>query len=1063
MSTPLDASVNLFRGVLATTPARVLTLAEALALIQNGTYRQDIHRLQHLLATEGEARYKAAKTQLDAVTFCGTFHPTRSKDTLTQHSGIVHGDLDHLTDAHAIKAQLCADPHTLYCFQSPSGSGLKVGLPVTLCPDDAAYKLAWQAAADYHDSRYGITWDASGKDVSRLCFLSNDPDVYVNTDATPLLVPAAVPTSSPPPATQRPVLPPLTLDDTALIHKALHAANGSKFAALWSGDASGYASQSEADAALCCLLAWWTRHNTARVDRLFRQSGLYATIQRHGNPEDYLQRTIATAMAAVTEDYTPAKRAGGTRARAPLSGKGPRSQAPPVPDMTQEEQLPATGDAPAEQPLDATAAAQRAAAALLAVLSTCADDAKEDAVLDALPNLISLDMLAWMRLKRQLKVVIPTLNRNDLDRARKDLQRAAAQARALQGYGTSESETSAMLAEEFHAILAYDVSRQGWMNYDNGLWTPLATERVTQRIITRMDAHVGRYAHHALSGVEHLLRTRLAHTIPLATPGWLPFRNGALHLDTMAFALHSPDRPFTWQLPYDYNAAATCPLTLDWLHATVGQAHNQVQVLRAYAKAVVTGRVNLERYLETLGPAGTGKGTYTRLLTALVGVENTVATELKHLEANRFELSSLRGKRLMVVTDAERYGGPVNQLKAITGEDFVRMEEKFKAQRTETAPVMVVISANEPIQSADYTSGLVRRRLSVPFRYKPSTPRDLLSWNHEAGAWHGELAAEIPGVLNWVLALPDTAMEALLKRTTETVPSLTHAWALSLVETNPLAEWANQALILDSRTEAQGAPPAGVNVGRAHKIDRTNDYEHQDTWLYPNYCVWMDDTGGKRLSSRRFTGLLKDLFENQLRLDGVTHTDNNKGSQFFGIRLRTHKDADQPLFITKNSPPILDKTHTVTSQPLGSDGCDACDIFLQSLYQTLLPPPSPPPSDGTLPVRVGRPYRGEIESVKTRHQASHPSLVRENASSDMSRAATEPPIVDISSVALCPRCGALDMSPAWTSTGQPACSGCSVLTDAALTRSPRQAWLDELDEIDAVPAPPAPGREVFDL
>ena len=43
---------------------------------------------------------------------------------------------------------------------------------------------------------------------------------------------------------------------------------------------------------------------------------------------------------------------------------------------------------------------------------------------------------------------------------------------------------------------------------------------------------------------------------------------------------------------------------------------------------------------------------------ALVGCENTVATELKHLEANRFELSQLRGKVLMVITDAERYSGP---------------------------------------------------------------------------------------------------------------------------------------------------------------------------------------------------------------------------------------------------------------------------------------------------------------------------------------------------------------------------------------------------------------------
>jgi hypothetical protein len=42
-------------------------------------------------------------------------------------------------------------------------------------------------------------------------------------------------------------------------------------------------------------------------------------------------------------------------------------------------------------------------------------------------------------------------------------------------------------------------------------------------------------------------------------------------------------------------------------------------VQRAYAKAVVTCRVDLQRYLETLGPGGTGKGTYTRLLMAMVG------------------------------------------------------------------------------------------------------------------------------------------------------------------------------------------------------------------------------------------------------------------------------------------------------------------------------------------------------------------------------------------------------------------------------------------------------------
>ena len=282
---------------------------------------------------------------------------------------------------------------------------------------------------------------------------------------------------------------------------------------------------------------------------------------------------------------------------------------------------------------------------------------------------------------------------------------------------------------------------------------------------------------------------------------------------------------------------------------------------------------------------------------ALVGCENTVATELKHLEANRFELSQLRGKVLMVITDAERYSGPVNALKAITGQDFVRMEEKFKAQRTEVAPVMVVVAANEPVQSADYTSGLVRRRLAMTFRQRPAVPRDLLSWH--AGAWQGELAPEIPGVLNWVLALPDAQMEALLQQTTTLVPSLQATWAQSLVDTNPLAEWANQALHPRCSHGCRGAPPGGREC-------RACPQAGPDQWRMsirtagstPITAPGSMIPAGKPLSSRRFTGLLRDLFENQLRLDGVEHRDDDKGSRFCGIRLRTDQDADQPCLIT---------------------------------------------------------------------------------------------------------------------------------------------------------------------
>lgn len=63
------------------------------------------------------------------------------------------------------------------------------------------------------------------------------------------------------------------LDDLALIGKAQKSSTG--FSALWAGNISGYKSGSEADLALCNALAWWTNSDAQRMDRLFRQSGLF--------------------------------------------------------------------------------------------------------------------------------------------------------------------------------------------------------------------------------------------------------------------------------------------------------------------------------------------------------------------------------------------------------------------------------------------------------------------------------------------------------------------------------------------------------------------------------------------------------------------------------------------------------------------------------------------------------------------------------------------------------------------------------------------------------------------
>ncbi|MDG5760156.1 hypothetical protein QA600_12485 [Natronococcus sp. A-GB1] len=93
----------------------------------------------------------------------------------------------------------------------------------------------------------------------------------------------------------------VTVPDDDLIEKAMNAANGDKFRALWIGDTSGYRSHSEADLALCNYLAFWTGGNPDRIEDLFNQSGLVRDKWR--DREDYRDRTIQTAIQDCSSYY----------------------------------------------------------------------------------------------------------------------------------------------------------------------------------------------------------------------------------------------------------------------------------------------------------------------------------------------------------------------------------------------------------------------------------------------------------------------------------------------------------------------------------------------------------------------------------------------------------------------------------------------------------------------------------------------------------------------------------------------------------------------------------------
>jgi hypothetical protein len=122
---------------------------------------------------------------------------------------------------------------------------------------------------------------------------------------------------------------PLPMLDHEVLELASNAANGAKLAALYRGDDLDHSSPSEADLALVCMLAFYTR-DVDQLDRLFQGSGRYRPKWDEARgTQTYGQKTIAKALSTVTERYS---KAGPQLVDAPPASEPPESDgrgAPP--------------------------------------------------------------------------------------------------------------------------------------------------------------------------------------------------------------------------------------------------------------------------------------------------------------------------------------------------------------------------------------------------------------------------------------------------------------------------------------------------------------------------------------------------------------------------------------------------------------------------------------------------------------------------------------------------------------------------------------------------------------
>ena len=170
--------ITIFKDILDTGTPFYREVDFVLDRIKNGSSKELVTGIRK---NKNKNERQELKRKLPSICFSGEFSK-RSDISLTTHSGLICLDFDSYAkqkDMIQDKERLMKDKYTYSVFISPSGNGLKV---IVKIPNDAENHINYFNSLEQHyNSPY---FDTTSKNISRVCYESYDPLIYINKNST---------------------------------------------------------------------------------------------------------------------------------------------------------------------------------------------------------------------------------------------------------------------------------------------------------------------------------------------------------------------------------------------------------------------------------------------------------------------------------------------------------------------------------------------------------------------------------------------------------------------------------------------------------------------------------------------------------------------------------------------------------------------------------------------------------------------------------------------------------------------------------------------------------------
>ncbi len=159
-------------------------IVEVISDIKTGKYKNVMTYLRKSLADNKMEAYERAKKSLPAFTPSACFKRGRKQEFITTYTQIVVLDIDKISVEQLAQSKilLSKNEYAFAVFTSPSGNGLKILVKVNSSQEN--HKEAFLKLQKYFEDFLNLPIDKSGKDITRLCFVSYDTDLFLNENAS---------------------------------------------------------------------------------------------------------------------------------------------------------------------------------------------------------------------------------------------------------------------------------------------------------------------------------------------------------------------------------------------------------------------------------------------------------------------------------------------------------------------------------------------------------------------------------------------------------------------------------------------------------------------------------------------------------------------------------------------------------------------------------------------------------------------------------------------------------------------------------------------------------------